>query len=155
MPIREDGLPPNLLSMVKDADPADIESAARHLSMSLARVRGGGCGKLLAILGRALVWAWWNRFGGARDNGGIPELDSVAADLLMIDTIESTYQPVYFEPEDCQDFTECRSCGMRIFWTKTKSGSNVPINWYSHVNHFIDCPNAADHRSHKQKGSGS
>ena len=41
----------------------------------------------------------------------------------------------------------CRGCGTEIFWVRHKtSGKLVPYSCRSSLNHFIDCPRAAEFR---------
>ena len=50
---------------------------------------------------------------------------------------------------DWATMTSCKSCGMKIYWAKTKNEKQMPINvcgvaeWESH---FASCPNANTHR---------
>lgn len=53
---------------------------------------------------------------------------------------------------------DCRSCGQRIVFLKTKHGKTMPVNAATvtdpqalfdpevHRSHFADCPNAKQHR---------
>ena len=43
------------------------------------------------------------------------------------------------------DQGECRSCGATIWWITTDKGKKMPIV-SSGEPHFLDCPNAAEHR---------
>lgn len=50
-------------------------------------------------------------------------------------------------PEDA-DQAQCRSCGATIWWITTDKGKNMPVV-KSGEPHFLDCPDADQHRKAK------
>lgn len=48
--------------------------------------------------------------------------------------------------------THCKSCNAKIFWIKTESGRNMPVNVDTLTSHFSTCPQAEKWR--KGKGHG-
>jgi len=51
------------------------------------------------------------------------------------------------------DPSKCRSCGKEIYWVKTESGKNMPVeivNDVEFVSHFSTCPQGNDWRKKKK-----
>lgn len=142
---------PNILKMIHELSPDAIETEASALlkrGMDACGPKHKERQQLAAMLGRILVWAWFKRFGGVRDQSSIDHLDEWSALTLHVQRIEDQVAPAYYPYRD-QTVTKCKSCGMAIYFVTTENDKQMPVNFYSNVSHFIDCP----HRDrHRQKG---
>lgn len=58
-----------------------------------------------------------------------------------------------------EELQKCRSCDATVFWIKTKTGKNMPVNYPEMTSHFATCPHAKrwrqiqKRRRERQKGS--
>jgi hypothetical protein len=49
--------------------------------------------------------------------------------------------------------SKCSSCSALIFWIKTRTGKNMPVDVATHESHFATCPNADEHRGNPRQPS--
>lgn len=115
-------------------------------------------------------WCLWRRKIGdswyyqGREMGGAYDSTSWSTSLKQVQRQAygciSRRGPYYQVPDD-GDITTCRSCGMKIIWTRTQNGKAIPLsvdtihqrgNERYAFAHFSDCPDAKDWRTSRTQG---